>query len=1259
MRNIFTRLVLPAMLLLTPFALRAQDAAALTGIVTDATGAVIPDTLVTLTNTLTGATFTQTTDNKGSYKFAKVPPNASYKVTFTHSGFSTAEVTDITLNVSLTRTQDAKLIAGKNETVEVSASNQTVTLNTTDATIGNNMDVHQLNELPIQDRTLGVTTLFTQQAGVDSNSGAVTGARIDQTAVSVDGLDVNDLATGQAFAITANAPIDSVEQFTGSIAGLNAALGTGSGGEFELVTKSGTNKFHGNINEYHRDTSTAANTWFNNNVGLPRTPLIRNQFGGNIGGPVIIPRLYNGRDKLFFFFEINDSRIIQSASAEPTVPLNSFRAGMLNYINSGPGCTDSSRINTQPACITTLTGAQVTALDPAHMGIDAGVLAFINSRYPVANDLTHGDGVNTGGFRFSTPTPNIDTTYINRIDYQLSASHRLSGRFTINRQNSISALPEFPTDPLTHPLIDRSYGYVVSDTWAIGKNKVNAFSYGDNISKLSFPDLFNPTGANQYSFTGFSGPYTQFNGQIRRIPIPVVRDDFSWQRGSHGITFGGTFKFIKTNTNLVNNFNFVGGGLTGDGLSGGLAPDLRPADIQQGTASSGQVAINDYDKLFATDLGVVGSISTNYNFNNAAVAQPAGSGGPRAYRYYETEMYIGDTWKVNKQLTLSYGLRYQLYSVPYEVHGEESVSSPFSLDDYIQDRLAQSQAGASGNNTLPFYSYILGGKANHGPNLYKPSYDDIAPRVAFAYNPAWSPKTVINGSAGIVYDRTVISAVNNLQDQASYLFSNTSVNQFGASSPEASLATAPRLGANLAYSSSLNPAPQAVTSPFIPFVDNTGTPFGLADGQSSFIISPLLKDPYSIALNFGIQREIPGHMVLKASYVGRLGRRLLADADASQVIDFPDLVSGQMMSAAFASVTTQLRAGAKATSQAGLVAAPWFENVVQPGLGQGFGFANNTSLVADLIAQYGPRGDISDALATLAGYTYFNGLPILPTNVGIPSQFGTNAYLTNQGNSNYHGLLLTLDKNLSQGLRFTFNYTFAHSIDNTSLSANNNALFTDTGLICDVLKPRACRGSSDFDVRQEVTSNFTYDLPVGHGKMFMSSSPRWVDEAIGGWSVSGLPSYRTGLALQSYSDAFLASFDNADPSIFIGANKNDVAVHINKSSSGTLYAFAGGAAGATKALSEFRGPIGLEYGQRNFLRGPGAFALDMGLAKRFAILQDKGVNLTFRADAFNVLNHPAFANQAVNIVTNASQFGQISGVAIAARVAQFSLRLEF
>jgi hypothetical protein len=1228
---------------------RAQDQASLTGVVTDSSGAVIPNVTVTLTNTLTGEKFVTKTDALGTYRFTSIPAKSGYKESFSHEGFGGVEISDISLAVGTVRTQSVQLKPGKDiQTVLVSAIGQEVTLDTTNATIGNSISIQQLDQLPVYDRTAGISTLFVQQPGVDWNSGAVTGARTDQSSVTVDGLDVNDIASGATFRIIATAPVDSVEQFTGSVSGEGSEIGTGAGGQFQLVTKTGTNKFHGNINEYHRDTTTVANTWFNNLTGLPRTPLIQNQFGGDIGGPI-------KHDKLFFYFDYTGSRIVQSTTEERTVPLDAFRAGTLNYINNGSSCGATSRLASQPSCISTASATTLTSLDPGSKGFDSNLLTWIKARYPEANDTSYGDGVNTGGYRFTAPTPDNRDSYVGTLDYVLTPTQKITGRLTITRRDAIETVQEFKTDPVTHPYQDRSYAYVVNHTWNIGSTKVNQLYYGDTIAKLNFPDVYNPTGIAQYSFSSIDGPYTAFDGQKRRVPIPMVRDDFSWQRGRHSLTLGGTFKFIKTNSNLINNFNFVEAGMQGSALSNGFDSAVRPTNIN--TSSTAKL---DYDELFADGLGVVGAISSNFTYSNKLAALPMGAGGPRAYRYFQTEAYFGDVWKISPRLTLDFGLRYQFYSVPFEAHGNESVlTTDIPLSTYVNDRIAQQKVGNTSTTGLPLYTYGLGGKVNNGPNLYDPSYKDFAPRVGFSYSPFADNKTILRGSVGIQYDRTVVNAVNFLQDQLSYLFSNSATNQFGSTSADASLAADDRLGSNLSYPTADNPTAPTMTSTFTPYVDGSGTPYGLPSGESGMVIPKGMKDPYNIDFTLGIQRDLPWHMVLKADYTGHLGRRLLASADGSQVIDVPDYTGGstQTMSQAFAALTTQMRAGADYTT---VTDQPWFHDV----MGR-FSAANRTKDVAYFAGYDIYNGDISDALYTLAGYTYYYYPGFLPVNIGIPWQFGTNAYLTNMGNSNYHGLMVTLDKNVSNGLRYEFNYTLSHSIDNTSLTSNNNPLTQSSphGFICDILNPRACRGDSDFDTRQAITSNYNYDLPFGKGKQFAATVPHWADEAIGQWSFSGLIAFRTGLPITAYADAYLASFDNNDPAIFSG-DRSKLKAHVNVDhSTNTVYMFDGGSTGAAKAASYFRGPIGLEYGQRNYFRGPRAFTFDASLGKIFPVWQDK-VNLKFQANAYNVFNHPNFGSGGMHIVNNASNFGQITGmdsplVSSGARVAQFSLRLDF
>ena len=495
-RRFVSGTVVLALILFTSAVLKAQDVASITGVVTDQTGAVLPGVEVTLENPQTGAIYKTTTSATGSYTLNQVKPGPGYKISFEHEGFSGSVIYGVYMNVDSTRTQNAKLALGKaSETVEVSAASENVTLNTTDATVGNNFQVQLLNNLPIEDRS-SPSALFVQQPGVTLD-GAVTGARVDQNRVTVDGLDVNDLATGQFGAIVANAPVDSVQEFRGVAAGELSSAGGGGGGQFELVTRSGTNTFHGALVEYHRDTDLEANDWFNNNTGTPRPPLIRNQFGGNLGGPIL-------KDRLFFFFDYNGRRDTLSNLVERTVPLDSFRNGTLNYID------DSDNIQN-------LSSAQVAGFDPQGVGFNPALLTLFSSRYPHANDLSGaaGDLINTAGYRFNAPFPYKEDDFVQKVDFILNSKMKMFGRGTFTRTNGTQSPIKFPGDPETYPFLDQSYAWVVGHTWTIGNNKVNQASYGTVFENYGFPNIFNPTGATQYQTFGgngtggaiLSGPY--------------------------------------------------------------------------------------------------------------------------------------------------------------------------------------------------------------------------------------------------------------------------------------------------------------------------------------------------------------------------------------------------------------------------------------------------------------------------------------------------------------------------------------------------------------------------------------------------------------------------------------------------------------------------------------------------------------------------------------------------------------------------------
>ena len=1215
---------------------KAQEFAAISGTVVDAQEATVPGVAVDLDNPKTGIHASAVTNDQGVYQFLRMPPGADYRLTFTKDGFRKVQLDGLTLGVNTTSTHNVGLQLGEvSSTVEVSGT-AAETLNTTDATVGNVFGAKLLDSLPVQFRDSPAALLGLQPGVVLAGSndpsgnrdGAVTGARADQGNITIDGLDANDQATGQAFATVGNAPVDAVQEFRGITAGVTSDLGRSSGAQIQLVTKSGTNDWHGAAYEYHRNTVTAANSFFNNSAGVPRAALIRNQFGGSLGGPV-------KKDKLFFFFNYEGRRDASQDQELRVVPLDNLRNGQLNYINSGAGCDASATLRSAPQCISTtpLAGPNsVLALDPAGIGVNTALQQFVNGRYPVANDLASGDRINTGGLRFNAPFALGNNTYTTRMDYNITSNQRLFGRFNIVRSaqtddiNNVAA--QFPGDAAPAAQItDRDYSFAIGHTWNISSNKINQAVFGITSSRLGFPALFQPSFPNSYTFAPnsngngvISAPFPSFQGQFRIVPVPTLRDDFTWIRGRHTWQIGGMFKPSHQTSTQINDFNFVNIGIGGGLLS--LAPSQRPDDILDDP-----VAATEWDQLFPFLLGRFASVDTNFNLNKDGSAQAVGSPKVRDYRYFEYEGYGQDQWRVSNSLTLTLGLRYQYFSVPYEVNGLQSVSD-VGFQTYLNDRLVAAAAGINGDTAIPFVNYDLGGKANHARGIYNPDRNNFSPRIAFAFNPTFKngllhgvfgdKKTVLRGGATMVYDRVNANTINFIQDQVSYLFNTSANTGFG------DLATDPRFTA--LGTLPVTNTPQPVTHPLTPFVDN-GVPFGNAEGQFNYTVDPNFRTPFAYVFSFGVQRQMPGSFIVDVEYVNRLGRKLFAQADAGQAVNFLDTTSGQKLFTAFNALSQEVR-----NNVATVTPQPWFENQCFPGC---------TQVVAHALGNLVVKGDLSDTLQAL------NFFGAIANNAGLPGQFSTNAYIGNFGSSSYNGLLVSVKKTLSHNLQFDFNYTFSRSIDNVSSVANTVV----GGLVCDATNLRICRGPSDFDVTHLFSANGVYDLPFGRNRAIGRNSNGLVNAFIGGWQFATIFTAHSGFAFSTNTGSFPVGFVFDSPAVQTGPG-SALSTHIHDDN-GVIQLFAN----PTTAQAALQNPFGGEIGTRNNLRGPGFVNFDLSLSKRFLMPWSDKHAIQFRAEAYNAFNHTNFADPGANI--NSPTFGQITAQANANRVMQFALRYDF
>jgi len=1295
------------------------------GTVTDPSGAAVPGATVTLTDTTTNSERSGTTNEAGRYNFPNVPPG-KYSLTISKAGFRVGKIVNQTVEVGESRTLDAKLALGEaTEVVEVRTSN--TDLQTMNATIGNTVNSSTLQSLPSLGRD--VSSFVTMQPGV-SPDGSVGGTVVDQASFMLDGgnnsndmdgsggvynpsfgddpsgglfSNANNPISGINLGIAGNQPtgvmpmpIDSVEEFKVATSNQTADFNASSGMQVSIVTKRGSNAWHGTAYEYYLDNTMSGNTWQNNLSATPVPDWHRSWFGVAGGGPLIPKDILGG--KTYIFANYQGTRYPLSESFDRLVPSANMRNGILQDPSTGA----MYNLNT---------------LDPRHIGINSFVQQMWTKNMPLptpgagCGPFTNDgicDGVNTLDFRGQLAIPQTDNFGVARIDHDFGpkwhfmSSYRyyklvratddqvdIGGFFsgdTLGTPKALTARPQVP------------WYLVLGLTTNISSNVTNDFRYsflrnwwqwgssGDPAQFSTLGAALEPFGETQGSAGKETlAPYNVSTQQTRTRfwdgKDHFIRDDISWLKGTHFFQFGGQYQ---------HNWNYHSRTDNGGGIN------YYPVYQLGGPAGSAPVDMTGLGPAFsnatlAREAAAVLGIVTETQQAFTRSGNTLQLNGPLVPAFDKVKipyynLYMGDSWRIKPTLTLNYGLGWTLEMPPVEDNGKQVVlvdanGKEIGTENYLNARKAAALAGNVYNPEIGFA--LIDNVAGHPKYPFNPFYHGFSPRVAVAWNPDLGPglggkNTVLRGGYGRIYGRvngvnlvlTPLLSPGLIQPvSCPNVLNYTAMPGDGKPSCDSTgtvpnnLNTAFRIGTD-GTTAPLPAATATLPQPFYPGIN------GNTEGSTASPLDPNFKPNSVDSFDISIQHQFSSRMSMEVGYIGRLIHNELQNINLNSV-PYMMTKGGQQFQTAYAAVEKAMGCATSetacfnatvASTQAALTSQAFFEAALA---GTGYCTPGNctATVVANEFANF-KNQDVWSLWSDLDKGGTAPGFNFPFSMMNTVGQMSSNVTMsTSIGHGNYNAGFITFKMNDWHGVTMQNNFTYSKAL---GTGAVVQATSLETAV--DPFDLNHQYGPQAFDRKFVDTLFLVYQPPYYRNQQGL------LGHILGGWTFSpiftagsGAPDFCNtnagGFASEGYSGSQdWGSGDAAN--VFTNANcvltstaGTSASVH---NVNGVLDMFANPAAVFSHVRPLILGLDGNSGGFGQF-RGLPYWNVNLGIKKNVRVMERLSVEAS--VNFINVLNHNQLLDPILNIAGNPSNlaptFGQLSTEGTLPRTMEFGIRVNF